>query len=295
MSARFGLVGFPLGQLGPGLKEAPAQIVTQIAREADAAGFDFLCAQDHVLAPREWVGDREVGKTWFDPIVILAWAGAVTTRIKLCTDIMVMPYRSPFTMAKITGSLDAVSGGRLILGVAAGYLEREFEILGVPFPDRGARTDEAIEVLKACWTNDWVTVDGERFRARDVAVSPRPVQQPRPPIWVGGNSDRALRRAVEHADGWTPFRAPPERIREALARARDEFGLTDRPFSVAVPIRRGVYRDDRRKLDLSSIERQIEALTAAGASHLRVGFRGPTLDDYLRDMGTFAERFLVGR
>ena len=280
---RVGIVGYPLGQLGVELPEPPGEIVTRIARAADDAGFDFICAQDHVVSPRAWVTEGGA-RTWFDPTALLAWTAAVTRRVKICTDVLVMPYRSPYATAKIGASLDALSGGRLILGVAAGYLREEFELLGAPFDQRGPWTDDAIQTLKAAWTNEWLPTP-----AGDVTVSPSPVQRPRPPIWVGGNSMRALRRACEHADGWTPFIGSPERIREALTVARGEYGISD-PFAVAVPIRRDVYGDDG--LDLGGIERQIESLTQAGATHLRIGFRGPTLEAYLQDLDVFASRFL---
>lgn len=281
---RFGLSGFPLGQMGFRLEASSHEIVSRLARAADDLGFDFVSAQDHTVAPRQWAADGG-GTTWYEPFVVLAWAAAVTTRVRLVTDVVVLPYRPPFAVAKISGSLDEMSGGRLVLGVAAGYLEEEFRILGASFDDRGARTDEAIEVIKRCWTDEWVDVSGKFFEAKDVAVSPRPAG--RPPIWVGGNSMRALRRAVEHADGWTPFRAPPDRVREALARARD-LGLGDRAFDVAVPLRHGVYAEDRVSLDVEEIRRQADQYAEAGVTHLKVGFRGPGIDEYLRAMEQFA-------
>jgi probable F420-dependent oxidoreductase len=287
-----GLVGFPLGQLDVTVDAPAHETVPRIARAAEGAGFDFLCAQDHPMAPREWVGERETGKTWFEPWVTLAWAGAVTSRIKLCTDIIVLPYRSPFITAKAASSLDALSDGRLILGVAAGYLEREFTIIGAEFPRRGDWTDEAIEALKAAWTGEWFSFEGQFISAHDVAVSPRPVQQPRPPIWVGGNSMRALRRGIEHGDGWTPFLGDPVRIGAMLDRARATWGIPE-GFSVAVPIRGGVYTEDGAGIDADSVRRQVDALVGIGVTHVRVGFRGPTLDRYIDALESFGEQILT--
>jgi probable F420-dependent oxidoreductase len=288
VSIRFGLVGFPLGQHGVTVDAPAAETVTRIARAADDAGFDFVCAQDHTLAPREWVGERATGTIWHDPWVVLSWAAAVTTRIRLVTDVVILPYRSPFAVAKAAASLDQLSGGRVTLGVAAGYLEREFEILGAEFARRGDVTDEHIEAIKVAWTNEWFDFDGEFTTAKEVAVAPRPTQEPRPPIWVGGNSLRALRRAVEHADGWTPFRGEPDTITAALRKARDEWGL-DRPLAVSVPIRRGMFTADDSALDLDSIRRQVEALAGAGVTHLKVGFKGPDLGRYLVTLERFGE------
>jgi probable F420-dependent oxidoreductase len=277
--------------MGFRLDASPAETVTRLARAADELGFAFVSAQDHTVAPRAWA-EAGGGTTWYEPFVVLAWAAAVTTRVRLLTDVVVVPYRSPFQIAKIAGSLDALSGGRLILGVAAGYLEEEFRILGASFADRGPRTDDAIEVIKRCWAEEWVDVSTPYVEAKDVAVSPRPVQEPRPPIWVGGNSWRALRRAVEHGDGWTPFRADPDRVREALRRARERYGLAPgRRLAVAVPLRRGVHRPDGT-LDVDSILRQAEAYAEAGATHLKVGFRAGTPEEYVSLMERFASAIL---
>jgi probable F420-dependent oxidoreductase len=288
---KFGLVGFPLGQIYSTVDRPPREIVERVARAADDGGFDFVCAQDHILAPREWATERN-GTMWFDPSAILSFAAAITSRVRLLTDVLILPYRTPFTVAKWAASLDVLSGGRVMLGVAAGYLEREFRIIGAEFERRGDFTDEAIEAIKAAWTKEWIDVHGEFINATDVSVSPQPLQKPRPPIWVGGNSMRALRRAVEHADGWTPFRGSPETLSEALRRARNDFGL-NRPFDVAVPIRHGVYTEDKSTIDADSILRQAEALEKAGVTHCKIGFRGPTLDAYVRAMEDVAEKVIA--
>jgi probable F420-dependent oxidoreductase len=288
---RFGLVGFPLGQIGSVVDGSPYEIVSRIARAADDGGFDFVCAQDHILAPREWASDRNATR-WFDPFAILSFVAAITTRVRLLTDVLILPYRTPFTVAKFAASLDALSQGRMVLGVAAGYLEREFRIIGAEFDRRGDYTDEAIEAIKAAWTNEWIDFDGEFISAHDVSVSPQPVQQPRPPIWVGGNSMRALRRAVVHADGWTPFRGSPQAIGEALSRARDDFGL-ERPLDVAVPIRHGVYTDDKTTIDADSIRTQADAFEKAGVTYCKIGFRGPGLDDFLRAIDRFSNEVIA--
>jgi probable F420-dependent oxidoreductase len=277
--------------MGRRLSDSPAETVTAIARAADELGFAFVTAQDHTVAPRTWAGDGG-GETWFEPFVVLSWAAAVTTRTRLLTDIVVVPYRSPFQLAKISASLDQLSGGRLILGLGAGYLEEEFRILGASFPDRGARTDDAIEVLKRCWTEDWVDVSTPYFEAKDVAVSPRPAQDPRPPIWIGGNSWRALRRAVEHADGWTPFRADPERVREGLRRAR-EYGLAEgRRFDISVPLGRGAHNADG-SLNVAEINRKSDALFEAGVTSIRVGFRADTAAAFVGKMEVFSSEVIA--
>ena len=273
--------------MGVSLGDDPAATTVALARAADDLGFDFVTAQDHSVAPRQWAADGG-GQTWYEPFVVLSYVAAVTKRVRLLTDVLIVPYRSPFQTAKIAASLDQLSGGRLILGVGSGYLEEEFKILGASFPDRGAVTDDSLEVIKRCWTEEWIDVSTPHFEAKDVSISPRPVQRPHPPVWVGGNSWRALRRAVEHGDGWTPFfRENPERVREAVRRAR-EFGLDpNRPFDLAVPIRRGVHKEDG-SLDPDSIRRQAEAMAEAGATHIKVGFKAATSGEYVSKMETFS-------
>lgn len=274
--------------MGVRLGDDPASTVVALARAADELGFEFVTAQDHSVAPRGWAADGG-GQTWFEPFVVLSYAAAVTKRVRLLTDVLIVPYRSPFQIAKIAASLDQLSGGRLILGVGAGYLEEEFKILGASFPERGAVTDDSLEVIKRCWTEEWVDVSTPYFEAKDVSISPRPVQAPRPPIWVGGNSWRALRRAVEHGDGWTPFfREDPSRVAEGVRRARDDYGLeSSRAFDIAVPIRRGLHNDDG-SVNVDSAVRQSEAMAEAGATHIKVGFKASTPEEYVSKMETFA-------
>jgi len=142
-------------------------------------------------------------------------------------------------------------------------------------------------VVKRCWTEEWVDVSTPHFEAKDVSISPQPVQRPRPPIWIGGNSWRALRRAVEHADGWSPFRGDPERIREAVRRARELGWPENKPFDIAMPLRRGVHNPDGT-LNIDSILRQAEEYAEAGVTYLKVGFRAETPAEYVAKMEVFA-------
>jgi len=287
----FGLGRIPLGQMGQRLDGPPAETVVALAKAADELGFAFVTAQDHSVAPRAW-SDEGGGQTWYEPFVVLAYAAAVTSRIRLLTDVVIVPYRSPFQLAKISASLDQLSGGRLILGLGVGYLEEEFSILKAPFADRGAVTDDSIEVLKRCWTEEWVDVSTPYFQAKDVSISPQPMQQPRPPIWIGGNSWRALRRAVELADGWSPYSGSPDHFREARARARD-YGLTDdRPFDISMSLPRGIHKPDG-SLDIDSILRQADDYFDAGVTSLRVGFRAATPAEYVSKMEQFSREIIA--
>ena len=180
--------------------------VAEVARAAEAAGFHALAFTEHPMPPDRWL--EAGGHDAVDPFIALTWAAAATERLQLLTNITVLPYRNPFLLAKTVATLDALSGGRVILGAAAGYLKSEFRALGVDFDERNALFDEALDVLAMTWAGQPVTVEGRHFSAKGNQLVPRPVQQP-PPIWVGGNSAAARRRAATKAQGWMPFANPP--------------------------------------------------------------------------------------
>ena len=160
---------------------------------------------EHPFPENEWLASG--GHHALDPFVALGAAAAATTRLRVLTNLCVVPYRNPYLLAKAAATLDLVSDGRLILGCGAGYLEAEFAALDQAFGDRNERFDAAITAMQAAWTGEPVDVAGS---GRTHTMLPRPVQSPHPPIWIGGNSRRAMRRAVELADGWMPFPNPAE-------------------------------------------------------------------------------------
>jgi len=195
---------------GPELLSAPA--VAEMACAAERAGFAALSVTDHPMPPAPWVAAG--GHHSLDPFVALSFAAAATERIRLLTHVLVLPYRNPFLVAKAAATLDVLSGGRLVLGVAAGYLEGEFAALGADFASRNERCDEALRALRAAWSGEPVFLEGRGYAACGNLQLPTPVQRsardgrPGPPLWVGGNTPRAIRRAVELGDGWAPFPAP---------------------------------------------------------------------------------------
>jgi probable F420-dependent oxidoreductase len=202
---------------------AGAAEVVQTAQACDRAGFFYVAVCDHVAVPR---GPAEMmSTTWYDPVSTLSYLAALTDRVRLMTNVYVVAYRHPLQTAKTFATLDALSGGRVVLGVGAGHVEGEFEALGVPFAGRGQRTDEAIDGIIAAWLDEWPVLDGPTWRARDVGQRPRPVQQPRPPVWIGGSGKPALRRVAERGDGWIPQGTPRRQMPDDIAfilRHRDE-------------------------------------------------------------------------
>jgi probable F420-dependent oxidoreductase len=180
--------------------------ITAAASAAESAGFDAVYVTEHPFPDDEWLGSG--GHHALDPFVTLAIAAAATSRLRLMSHLCVVPYHNPYVLAKTVLTLDVLSGGRVIFGCGAGYLEPEFAAVGASFPDRNERFEASIMAMKKAWTQDSVAVAAS---GTTHTMRPRPVQKPHPPIWMGGNSRRAMRRAVELGDGWDPFANPTSR------------------------------------------------------------------------------------
>ena len=204
--------------------------VIRFAQAIEAAGFDALAFTEHPAPAQRWLDGG--GHDALDPFAALAFCAAVTERIRLMPNIIVLPYRNPFLLAKAIATLDVLSEGRFTLGTAAGYLRSEYSALGVDFDERNDLFDEAIEVLLGVWSTDEYTYEGRHFHAHGVTANPKPIQAPHPPIWIGGNSRLARRRVARFAQGWMPFpaakimarttRTPVLETREHLAGYLDE-------------------------------------------------------------------------
>lgn len=220
----------------PQFQHDPA-LLTRIARRAEEAGYASLWVSDHVLTPAQHAA-VQVG-TLLEPVATLAFVAAVTRRIRLATSVLVLPYRSPIVLAKELATLDRLCGGRLVVGVGGGWMVEEFRALGAPYERRGAFCDEAIRLMRTLWANEVSSFHGEFFNFDAMRCAPTPAAA-RIPIWVGGLSRRALRRAVELGDGWHGTRMRPlemaerlKAIREIAAargRALDGFALSHRVY-----------------------------------------------------------------
>jgi probable F420-dependent oxidoreductase len=187
----------------------------RIAEACDRNGFFYLAVSDHICVPRSHAA--AMSTMWYDSVAVLGFLAAATARVRLLSYVWVAPYRHPLVTAKAFASLDALSNGRVILGVGAGHLEAEFAALGIDFARRGALLDEAIDVVTAAFLDEYPEHHGTFWSLRDLGQQPRPVQQPRPPIWVGGSTKAALRRAAERADGWLPQGVPDMGMPAAIA------------------------------------------------------------------------------
>ena len=189
-----------------------------IAKAAEGLGFDSVWASDHVVIPARRSGIFT--EYFYDPFTLLAFIASGTSRILLGTSVIILPYRNPLVTAKMAASLDVVSGGRLVFGVGPGWMREEFEALGIPYESRGRMTDEYIEIIKTLWEEDDPEYKGEFFSFSDVRFDPKPVQKPRPSVWIAGSSERAMRRAALSGDGWQPTGVSPDSVADGIARIR---------------------------------------------------------------------------
>ncbi len=180
-----------------------ADNIAKFSALLEKVGFDAVSVTDHPVPTGRWLDAG--GHFAHDPFVELSFVAAATRRLKLQTGILVLPYRNPFITARAVASLDVLSNGRVVLGVGAGYLKGEYKALGVDFERRNEIMDEYLKALKAAWTADEFTFEGTGYQALGNRILPRTVQKPHPPLWIGGNSKRAIRRAAELGDAWYPF------------------------------------------------------------------------------------------
>jgi probable F420-dependent oxidoreductase len=268
----------------------------ELAAAAEESGFALVSTTDHPFPEQKWLAGG--GHHAFDPFVSLAFMAAQTSRIRLLTMLVVSGYRNPYITAKAAGSLDNLSGGRLVLGLGSGYQRAEFDVVGASFPDRGPRLDSAITAMQAAWTGEIVDLDDPYFPAHGHVMQPRPAQDGGPPLWFGGNSDRALRRVAEVGDGWMPIeqgeamakvtRTPPlgllelaEKV-ETLRKRRTELGRTG---ELSVSFAPTGARDIDANVDV--VAAGLAGYAAAGATHVLVESRARSFDDSLRELELF--------
>src|ERR1700760_4982403 len=181
--------------------------IGKVAAATEAAGVHGFGFTDHPAPSQRWL--EAGGHDAVDPFVALGYAAAHTTTLRLIPNIVVLPYRNPFVVAKSGATLDLLSDGRFTLAVGVGYLKREFAALGVTYDERAELFEESLQVIRAIWTGDDVSFEGKHFSARETPAHPRRGSSPHPPIWIGGNTTTARQRVAQYGDGWGPFSAPP--------------------------------------------------------------------------------------
>jgi probable F420-dependent oxidoreductase len=264
-------------------RDAGIAAVRRIAETADRLGYGYLTCSEHVAIPADAMDLP--GPRYWDPAATFGYLSAVTTDIRFVTSVLVLPYHHPLDIAKRYGTLDRICDGRLVLGVGVGYLEPEFRVLGAPYEDRGARTDDTIRALRASFGRPEPEYSGTHYTFGGVVVDPCGVQ-PDVPIWVGGRTQRSLRRAVELGDGWCPFAVSPRRAAEWLRTAAEteEWQRRDRPLEIVLGTRRAV---DPHGAPDEAAERVAEA-RAAGATKVSLWFVHRSLDHYLEQLEAMA-------
>jgi probable F420-dependent oxidoreductase len=272
---------------------ATREALLTFCREAEARGVNSLWVSDHVVFPRTETGEHPGGPfpfpsemAYLEAVTVLAAAATVTERARLGASVFILGHRHPVVMAKMLSTIDVLSNGRLICGVGVGWWEEELSLLGVPYRRRGAQADEMIQVFKALWTQEHPGFEGHFYTIPDVGFAPKPVQKPHPPIWVGGDSPGAYKRAAVHADGWHATAKSPEEAEVALGKLRAAADAAGRPFeSITRSIRFNLKQDPRpARARRQELVDRIGSYKALGFTDVLLDFRRDTLDEMLDDL-----------
>jgi len=281
--------------------------IAAVAAAAEAAGLDGFGFTDHPAPSQRWL--ESGGHDALDPFVAMSFAAAHTTALRLVPNIVVLPYRNPFVVAKAGATLDLLSEGRFTLAVGAGYLKSEFAALGVDHAERNELFDESLAVIKAIWTGDDVAFEGRHFSARGITAHPRPMSVPHPPIWIGGNSGKARQRVADFGDGWCPFPAPaplaqtsrtvpldtPEHLAGAiddLRRRLDQAGRDPGSIDIAFTNFAG-GRLGAGGFDAAAYLEGVGQLEQLGVTWLQVGLPGDSLQHALESVERFGKQVIA--
>jgi probable F420-dependent oxidoreductase len=313
-------IGFNLPVSGP--MATPATML-RVARLGEALGFDYLTMTDHVALPDTSTPGYPYSETgeFYSPepghrveqLTAAAWIAAKTETIRLVLAVMVVPHRPAVVASKMLTTIDVLSGGRLVVGIGAGWLKVEIDAVATtPFAERGAVTDEYLDAFRAIWTQDRVTFHGRYTHIDDLLIDPKPVQKPYPPIWVGGESGPSMRRAARIGDAWYPIGSNNAHLLDTLPRLEAGIGRLRRmteaagrdPVSVGVAFQVKRYAfasppasDGNRRLFSGSIDAVLEdihALKRLGVIALDFDFEGHETEKAIADMQRFKEE-VMGR
>jgi probable F420-dependent oxidoreductase len=309
-------VGLTIPTRGP---LATPDRIAALVRRAEELGFAHLSVSDHLVVPRSiesrypysesgaWPG--AASGECLEQLTLLAYLAAISRKPRLITAVAVIPYRAAMHTAKIVATIDVLSQGRMILGAGAGWMKEEFEAVGSPpFEERGRVTDEYLQAFKTLWTEDDPRFAGDHVRFADISFLPKPVQKPHPPIWVGGESPPAVRRAVRYGDAWFPIGNNPRRPLDTAARLGDGIKRLHReaerngrdPDSIGLAFYAGWF-DETRTVELedgqrhlltgspAEIAEDIAALEGLGVRDLVLNLQRATLERSLESMQHFAD------
>ncbi|MCK5391671.1 MAG: LLM class F420-dependent oxidoreductase [Deltaproteobacteria bacterium] len=274
-------------------KYADKDEILKIAASAEELGFKSLWVSDHVVIPDSHQG---FGDVFYDPFITLTYVAAHTRNISLGTSVIILPYRNPIVLAKMISTLDVLSEGRVIIGVGAGWLQKEFEALGVPFSKRGEMANEYLSILKVLWTEDDPRFTGKYLKFSDIKFLPKPFKTLRPPIWVGGGSNKAIERAVTYGDGWHPVGLTPEELKEKLKYVnkllkkhnKDNFQISLRR-NLEINKDKDINDDDTLRGPVEKIISGIKEYKELGVNHLILNFLSGSSEGILSTMRTFSK------
>ena len=261
-------MGIHIPQIG---RKAGPEAVRRGARQAEDLGYDNIWVNDHLAIPHD--APYPPSKSFYEPLITLTWAAAATSRVELGTSVLVLPLRIPAHLAKELATLDLLSDGRLILGTGVGWMEAEFDAMGVPFHDRGARTDDIINILRACWGEDPISYRPTTVTAALDGIRALPQPERKIPIWVGGNSKPALRRAKALGDGWHGTRMPSDQIAPIVEDLRAARG---KDFVVSMRLFWDPLEDDQ-----NALKQMADGYATSGVDALILEPRQRALDNWL--------------
>lgn len=276
-------LGIALPHFGP--YSSPDAIVT-VARKAESLGFASLWVLDRLLWPVQpasmYPGNPRGEmpspmQNSCDPLIVLAFAAAHTEKLSLGTSVLVATYRSPVVTAKMAATLDRLSGGRFILGLGVGWSADEFVAVGGDIKERNEQTDEFIEVVKELWKADEISFEGKYYRVPRCVFLPKPLQRPGPPVWIGGNSTRALRRVAAYGDGWHPTsRMPISKMTEKMASIREmAYKQGRKPEEIALTLRWNAFPDITDRDNIFGATQRLRDYREAGVEHICIDFNIP--------------------
>lgn len=270
-------------------KYASPETIRRFALEAEKLGFDSLWVSEHIVIPQS---HNVFGDVFYEPLTTLGFVAALTDSIKIGTSIIVLPYRNPVVLAKSLSTLDVLSKGRLIIGIGAGWMEEEFKALNANFEDRGEVTDEYLEIIKILFTDDNPVFRGSHNSFSDIKFFPKPLQKPHPPIWVGGNSKRALERTKLYGQGWHTVGLVPDQITSSLQTldtetrkrltisVRKNLQITDKPVNNERELLRG---------DTEKIISGLKEYSYAGVDHIVFQILSGELEEIFNTMEIFCK------
>ena len=280
---------------------ATPDIIRGAGVRAEQLGYDSVWVSDHVVVPNANVVN--FGETIFDPLVTLGVIAGATSRVRLGTTVLIVPYRNAVVTAKMISSLDALSSGRIVFGIGAGWVAAESAMLGVPFEERGAMTDEYLQAMQELWTSKAPSFTGKYTQFSELTFEPKPVQKPHPPIWVGGHSRAALRRTVQFGAAWHPINRSPAELRAGRADLARVCQARGRATPPALTLRNDVRvirpgqsvpasTHGGRVLagESASLVDQIAELADCGVEHLVLEFLAADGRELDEQMAAFAER-----